>query len=305
MYGRGSGDDAGVYLLREGCAIVQSVDFFTPIVEDPYLFGQIAAVNALSDIFVVGAKPVTALNLLSIPHKLDLDVAGAILRGGAQKVHQAGALIAGGHTINDKEPKYGLCVTGIVDPAKMITNRGAKPGEKLLLTKKLGTGIICSMIKKTGSQMFDSAIESMLRLNESASRLMLDHDAGSATDVTGFGLLGHASNLAQASGVSLSISADALPVFDGIEKFAVAGTKGGGERNLKWVRESIRVDKDISREKLMVMCDPQTSGGFLISIKSDKAEDLLDALKESGDENSAIIGEVTEPADYPLIDILP
>lgn len=296
-----------MFRLRDGLAIVQSVDFFSPNVDDPFEFGRIAAANALSDIYTNGATPVTALNIIGFPCKLGTDTITQILRGGADAVKEAGALILGGHTINDEEPKYGLAVTGIVNPATMITNSGAKPGDALVLTKKIGVGIVTSMAKLKsrspglpggdGKAMPESvlkeAIAAMMRLNKSASEAMVEFDVNACTDISGFGLLGHARNIAGNSGVSLSISYSRTPRYEGVEHSAIRGAKGGGERNYKWIRNFLHTLDGVSTEQVMVMCDPQTSGGLLMAVDGDRAEKLAKRLRDGGDE-AAIIGEAQQ-----------
>ncbi|VAX24580.1 Selenide,water dikinase @ selenocysteine-containing [hydrothermal vent metagenome] len=295
IYGQGTGDDAGVYKISDELAIVQSVDFFTPIVDDPYTFGKISAANALSDIYALGAKPISALNIIGISCALGTDVIGEILRGGAETVAEAGAVIVGGHSVDDSEPKYGLAVTGVVHPEKMITNRGARPGDAVVLTKKIGTGILSNLAKagkNCPAGSYDDAIESMKRLNRTSAETMVELNATACTDVTGYGLLGHARNLAEASNVSISIKYSDVPKFDGIESFAIKATKGGGERNFNWVKERLTTGNDISREQTMVLCDAQTSGGLLVTLSSDMAEQFVDKLKAKGNTAVAIIGRV-------------
>ena len=303
----GIGEDAGVYRLREDLAIVQSVDFFPPIVDDPYDFGAIAAANALSDIYTMGARPITALNLLAFPRKLGTDTITQIMRGGAEKVAEAGAVIIGGHSVNDDEPKYGLAVTGAVRPDEMLTSGGAQPGDALVLTKKIGVGIICSIAKSRGGafgelaargpaiseEVYDSAVTAMKRLNKNSAEAMIRAGVNACTDVTGFGLLGHARTMAENSGVKLVISYSATPRYDGIERYAIAGTKGGGERNYEWIRQLLELGPGVSKEQTMIMCDPQTSGGLLISIPAGKAERLTDMLRAKG-EIAEVIGRVED-----------
>jgi len=307
LYGFNAGDDTGVFRLRDDLAIVQSVDFFSPIVDDPYKFGRIAAANALSDIYTSGATPVTALNIIGFPLKLGTELITDILRGGADAVKEAGAVILGGHTIDDEEPKYGLAVTGIVDPAKMITNSGARPGDALLLTKKIGVGILSNIAKLKGGalgalgaggssipeKVYKEAITAMMRLNKNASAAMRKFNVTACTDVSGFGLLGHARNIADNSGVSLSISYSATPRYEGVEERAAQGSKGGGERNYSWIKSFLQKADGVSTAQVMVMCDPQTSGGLLMAVDSNKAEALAKRIRDGGDE-TAIIGQVDQ-----------
>lgn len=294
-------------------AIVQTVDFFTPIVDDPYDFGAIAAANALSDCFTMGARVVTGLNLVAFPCHLGLEPLGEILRGGAEKMMEAGGVILGGHSVDDPEPKYGIAVTGTVDPRKMITNTGAKPGDVLILTKKIGTGIITNMRKtRTGfgkilgmisggsghkairDEVYEEALEGMKTLNRTAGELMTEAGAGACTDITGFGLLGHAHNVAEASGAGFEISYAAVPKYDGIEAHAINGTKGGGERNRQWVRKFVRLESGVGENEFAVLCDAQTSGPLLISIDPARAEFLVGKMKAAGVPAPAIIGKVID-----------
>ncbi len=307
LYGFNTGDDTGVFRLRDDLAIVQSVDFFSPIVDDPYEFGRIAAANALSDIYTSGATPVTALNIIGFPLKLGAELITDILRGGGDAVEEAGAVILGGHTVDDKEPKYGLAVTGIVNPAKMITNSGARPGDALLLTKKIGVGIISNITKlKNGApgtpgaggpaipeNVCEEAITAMMRLNKNASAAMVEFGVNACTDVSGFGLLGHARNIAVNSGLSLSISYSKTPVYEGVEELAIQGSKGGGERNYSWARNFLRRADGVSTRQVMVMCDPQTSGGLLMAVDPNKAEKLTERIRDGGGD-AAIIGKADE-----------
>ncbi len=318
VLGFGSGADIGLFKFSDDLAIVQTLDFLTPIVDDPYEFGRIAAANALSDIYTAAARPVTALNILAFPCELGTDVAARILKGGADTVAEAGAVILGGHTVNDVEPKYGLAATGVVDPARLITNEGAKPGDALVLTKKIGTGILNSAIKLSNGvleyyrgappdipgSVFGEATASMMRLNKSASEAMVNFGATVCTDVTGFGLLGHARTLAQNSGVAISVEYSKIPVYDGVEAFAGPGTKGGGERNYDWVKSVLNVSPAVGMDQLMTLCDPQTSGGLLICVPEKMSDKLVKRLVDSGDEASAIIG-IVENGRSGSIRILP
>ena len=294
------------------------MDFFTPIVDNAYDFGAIAAANALGDCFTMGARPVTGLNLVSFPRRMGLEMLREILRGGAEKMLEAGGVIVGGHSVDDPEPKYGIAVTGVVDPRKMITNAGAKPGDALLLTKKIGTGIITSTRKsRTGfgkvlgrfaggnehkgirDDVYEEAVEAMKTLNQTAGELMVEAGAGACTDVTGFGLLGHAHNVAEASGAAFEISYDAVPKYEGIEAFALAGTKGGGERNRHWVKEFARLENGVGESEFAILCDAQTSGPLLIAIDAAKAEPFIEKLKSAGVPAPAVIGKVLDgPAGH-------
>ncbi len=313
LFGTNPGDDTGVYKLREDLAIVQTVDFFTPIVDDPYDFGAIAAANALSDCFTMGARVVTGLNLVGYPCHLGLESLREILRGGSEKMIEAGGVIVGGHSVDDTEPKYGIAVTGVVDPRKMITNIGAKPGDALILTKKIGTGIITNTRKiRTGfgkvlgffsggnghkairDDVFEESVAAMKSLNRRAGEMMVEAGAGACTDITGFGLLGHAHNVAEASGVGLEISYDAVPKYEGIEAHALSGTKGGGERNRHWVRDFVQLEKGVGENEFAVLCDAQTSGPLLIAVNAAKAAPLVERMKAAGVPAPVIIGKVVD-----------
>ena len=300
IFGYDTVGDAGVYKISDDIAIVQTVDILTPIADDAFTFGEIAAANSLSDLYVIGAKPITALNIVGFPAKLDLTYLGKIIQGGSELVKQAGAVILGGHTIKDEDLKYGLAVTGIVHPAKLITNENCQPGDVLILTKPLGTGVISTALKK--KQASDDAVEkinqSMKTLNNIASETMVKIGVNGCTDVTGFGLLGHALQLAQASDVSLKIDSKKVPIFDEAIEYASKGFYPGGTlKNEKFVRPSIEVKSSVEKTEYMLLCDAQTSGGLLISVEESKGEKLLNALRKKGVGSAEIIGEVTEKKD--------
>lgn len=308
LYGFNPGDDTGVYKLSDEVALVQSVDFFTPIVDDPYQFGRIAAANAFSDLYTMGAKPLLALNIVGFPCKVGVEIISDILRGGADATREAGAVILGGHSVDDAEPKYGLAVTGVVHPGKMITSHGARPGDALILTKKIGVGIIANMAKLASGPLgglrargpaiaqavHDEAVAAMMRLNRSAAEVMVGCGARACTDISGFGLLGHGLNMAEASGARLVFGYGAVPRFDGIEAHAIPGTKGGGERNYHWVKEKLTVAQGVTHEQVMALCDAQTSGGLLIAAPPERADETLRRLHEGGDAASAIVGRVEQ-----------
>ncbi len=263
LVGLGSGDDAAVIRINAEQAIISTADFFSPIVDDPYDFGRIAAANALSDVYAMGGEPIMALNLLSWPRDiLDFSVAAEVMRGGADVCLQAGCHLAGGHSVEDREPKYGLAVTGIADPQRLLRNDRAAPGLPLTLTKPLGVGVLSNEHKATGTR-FAHAIESMVTLNRDASRAALAAGVEAATDVTGFGLLGHAHKMARASGVKLVIDSTAVPYLDGAREAAAAGfIPGGSRRNLEWVSPHLR--SGLAELELLLLADAQTSGGLLI-----------------------------------------
>jgi selenide,water dikinase len=278
IVGRETFDDAGVFVLSDTLALVQTVDFFAPIVDDPYAFGQIAAANALSDVYAMGGEPLTALNIVGFPSgKLPLTVLTEILRGGQDKVHEAGALIVGGHTIIDEELKYGLSVTGRADPRHLLTNAAAAAGDTLLLTKPLGTGILATAAKqdRLPADQWERLLASMVALNAAASRAALAVGVRCATDITGFGLLGHANHIARASRVSIRIEASRVPALPGARDAWLAGVRtGGAERNEQYLRDRVNWGSasDVDRALLI---DPQTSGGLLVSVSPARVSEYL------------------------------
>ena len=293
LVGIATRDDAGVYRLRDDLALVQTVDFFTPIVDDPYDFGRIAAVNSLSDIYAMGAKPLTALNICAFPiEDVDLEVLRRILEGGAEVAKQAGVSLLGGHTIKDSEPKYGWAVTGTVDPRRVVTNAGARPGDILLLTKPLGTGILSTALKRDAidAQALQPAVDAMLTLNADAARAMTEIGVNAATDVTGFGLLGHASEMMEASGVALELDARAIPIFDGVLDLVRAGVVPGGTKDNARAHAAFTTFAPTIDEALrIVLSDAQTSGGLLIAVPAERA----DALRAKIGPSAHVIGRVT------------
>ncbi len=299
IVGAENASDAAVYKLSEDTALVASVDFFTPIVDDPYLFGQIAAANSLSDLYAMGARPILALNIVGFPKKgLELSVLERILRGGAEKVREAGAALGGGHTVDDPEVKYGLSVIGLVSPKRLVTNRGAKPGDKLILTKPLGTGILSTALKGgvigPSSSAFEELVATMTQLNKAASEAMMEVGVSAATDITGFGLVGHALEMAEASGVSIRIKAEAVPVLPGVLDLVRLGMVPAGDfANKKFCEKKVKVE-GVDEALLVVLYDAQTSGGLLLSVPSEKTDALLELLKAKGVRSAALIGEVAE-----------
>ena len=298
LVGRETSDDAGVYKLREDLALIQTLDFFTPIVNDPYIFGQIAAVNALSDIYAMGGKPLTAMNIVCFPKKsLEKSVLKQILKGGLEKIHEAGALLVGGHSVDDVELKYGLSVTGIIHPDKVMTNAGARPGDHLILTKPIGTGIIATALKgKVASKEAEQAmIAVMVESNRVAAEVMQEVGAHGCTDITGFGLLGHALEMAVASKYCLVITSSQVPIIPFAREYAQMGmVPGGTHANRNYCHRSLEVDSTIPAYLLDILSDAQTSGGLLIAVASEKARTLLSRLKEQGIGEASLIGEVTE-----------
>jgi selenide,water dikinase len=292
-------DDAGVFVLSDDLALVQTVDFFAPIVDDPYSFGQIAAANALSDVYAMGGEPLTALNIVGFPSGVPLEVLTEILRGGQDKVHEAGAVIAGGHTVTDDEIKYGLAVTGRADPRRLLTNAGARPGDRLVLTKPIGTGTLATALKQgsLSAELTRTLVETMAHLNRDASRAALAVGARCATDVTGFGLLGHLSHIARASRVGLRVRAADVPLLPGAADAWAAGARtGGAGRNADYLAPLVawgRTD-DVTRALLV---DPQTSGGLVVAVPAERLSDYL-----SGVAGAVEVGEVvTVPATGPAI----
>ncbi|SHM66383.1 selenophosphate synthase [Caldanaerovirga acetigignens] len=303
LVGLETSDDAAVYKIADDLAIIHTIDFFTPVVDDPYLFGQIAACNALSDIYAMGGRPLLALNIVGFPEDLVEDVLPIVLKGGADKVIEAGAIIAGGHSIKTPEPIYGLSVIGTVHPAKVLTNAGAKPGDVLILTKPLGTGIFTTAIK---ADMVDDvsvkeAIGVMNTLNKAASEAAIKVGVNAVTDITGFGLLGHAYEMAEASGVTIKIEAEKVPVISAIFEYASMGLLPAGlYANRRYLENKVIFLNDIKEELQDVFFDPQTSGGLLISCPEEKSEILIKELKRSNVE-CAKIGHVQQRAEYYII----
>jgi selenide, water dikinase len=262
-------DDAGVFVLSEGLALIQTVDFFAPIVDDPYLFGQVAAANALSDVYAMGGEPLTAMNIVGFPSgKLPLEVLREILRGGQDKVHEAGALVVGGHTIIDEELKYGLSVTGRAHPDRLLTNAGAQPGDRLVLTKPIGTALLATAAKQgmLGEEEQRALHDSMSALNRTAAQAAVSLGARCATDITGFGLLGHASHIARASTVTVRIRVASVPLLPGARAAAERGVRtGGADRNAKYLEPLVDWGSAGDAERAL-MIDPQTSGGLLVAL---------------------------------------
>lgn len=297
LVGLNTSDDAGVYKLTDDIAMVQTLDFFTPIVDDPYDFGQIAATNAISDVYAMGGKPITALNIVAFPiATLDKDILAAILRGAGDKLKEAGVTLVGGHSIDDQEPKFGLAVTGVVHPDKVRTNAGAKPGDKLLLTKPIGVGIYTTSLKNgllTEEEVID-VTKVMTTLNKTTAETMAAYDVHAATDVTGFGLLGHTSEMAKASNVGIHIYSDQVPILPRAKEFAAAGkVPGGTKNNFAHVADSVTYSDALDQIDRWILCDAVTSGGLLIAVAEDQAVELLKELQQKGVDGK-IIGEVTE-----------
>jgi len=300
-------EDAGVYKLTDELAIVETLDFFTPIVDDPYSFGQVAATNALSDVYAMGGRPLTAMNIVCFPIKtMDISILNEILAGGLAKVHEAGAILVGGHTVEDDELKYGLSVTGVIHPAKVVFNTGARAGDRLILTKPLGTGIISTAIKGGVADASAEAriVKSMTTLNRKAAELMQETGVHAGTDVTGFGLLGHASEMIDGTDTGMVIHSAAVPFFPEARKFAEMGMLPGGlHRNRDFRAHMVAVEKSVPDYLADILFDPQTSGGLLISVSSEKADGLLERMHREGIQEAAIIGEVVaEPKGKITVD---
>ncbi len=299
LVGRETFDDAGVFRISDDLALVQTVDFFAPIVDDPYEFGQVAAANALSDVYAMGGQPLTALSIVGFPvGTLPLSVLTEILRGGQDKVDESGAVVIGGHTIVDEEVKYGVSVTGRVDPGKILTNAAAQPGDLLILTKGLGTGLIATAVKrgKAAPQHERAVVESMTTLNRVASEAAVALKLKCATDVTGFGLLGHASHIARASNVTIVFDWAVVPALDGAESALAAGIRtGGAERNENYLADLVDWGS-VTSERRAMLVDPQTSGGLLVSCPPERSDEYISAVP-----GAAIVGEVAARGKHPVV----
>lgn len=290
-------DDAGVFRLRNDLAIVNTVDFFTPIVDDPYTFGQIAAVNALSDVYAMGGEPKTALNIVCFPKgKMDIKVLGEILKGGGEKAREAGVAVVGGHSIIDDEIKYGMAITGVIHPDRILRNVGVQEGDALVLTKALGTGIISTALKKgkASKESVQAAIASMLTLNNTAAKVMRSYPVHACSDITGYGLLGHSLEMAAGSSVTLILESSKLPLLHRAPRMAEKGyLTGGCKRNREYLKDKITVDESIREGLVEVAFDPQTSGGLLIALPQRSAPKLVDELQANGLKAAATIGYAT------------
>jgi len=296
LVGTETADDAGVYQISEDLALVQTIDFITPIVDDPFSFGQIAAANSLSDVYAMGGKPLTALNLMCFPRKkIELGVMTEILRGGLEKIHEAEAVLLGGHTVDDDELKYGLSVTGTVHPQKILTNKGSHPGDVLILTKKIGTGIVATAAK---AEMADPAalkiaVESMARLNKGAAQAMALSAIHACTDITGFGLIGHAGEMANGAGLSFHLFFSQILLLPGARDYAAMGLiPAGAYCNRDHFGKATSFAPQISETERILLFDPQTSGGLLIALPPTEGERLLQSLQDLGIQEAAIIGKV-------------
>jgi selenide, water dikinase len=293
----GEPDDAGVYQISEDLALIQTLDFFTPIVDDPYAFGQIAAANSLSDVYAMGGIPKTAMNIVCFPsEQMDISVLREILRGGLDKMIEAEVALVGGHSVEDKELKYGLSVTGFIHPKHVLTKRNIKPGSMLILTKPLGTGIINTAIKAglASEELSQKVIHAMAQLNRYAGEIMADFPVSACTDITGFGLAGHLAEMVSGSGVGMRINSKSLPVFTEALEFASMGLiPAGAYKNRKFRESMVNISSDVPLALADILFDPQTSGGLAISVDKSHAEQLLNSLHKKGIEWARIIGEIT------------
>lgn len=298
LVGIDTSDDAGIYRVSDVLALIQTVDYFTPIVDDPYMFGQIAAANALSDVYAMGGEPKTVLNIVGFPvKKLGADMLAEILKGAADKVKEAGAIIVGGHSIDDQEPKFGMAVTGYVHPEKFFRNVGAKPGDALVLTKPIGVGILTTGIKRgvVTSEQEEKVIETMAMLNKKAAEALEGFQIHAVTDVTGFGLLGHACEMAKGSNVSMTITYDDVPILDGTYNLAEQGViPGGSKSNFAWLKDDVEFALSITESSQYILCDAITSGGLLVSLPKEEAKAYVQKLHEQNITAAQIIGEVNE-----------
>ncbi len=307
LVGIATGDDAGVYLVREDLAIVNTVDFFTPVVDDPFTYGQIAAANALSDVYAMGGTPKTALNIVCWPQTgLPGEMLGEILRGGSAKAREAGVAIVGGHSVADEEVKYGMAVTGVIDPHRIVRNVGARPGDALLLSKPIGTGVLMTALKrgKLPDDQYAAAVRWMCELNAATAIAMLKYEVHAATDITGFGLIGHASKMAEGSGVTLRIEESDLPLMAGALECCRAGMiPGGGLRNREFYAPQVRISDEVADEIGELLFDPQTSGGLFIALPENDATKLLADLQAAGNTDAALVGRVVARGEF-LIEVV-
>ena len=297
LVGTETSDDAGVYRLRPDLAIVNTVDFFTPIVDDPYVFGQISATNSLSDVYAMGGDPKTCMNIVCFPKgKMDIEILGEILKGGAEKVKESGAVVVGGHSIIDEEIKFGMAVTGVIHPDKILRNVGVQEGDALILTKPLGTGIITTALKKgkASEESVNEAVQSMTTLNATAAQVARQHPVHACSDVTGFGILGHALEMASGSDVTLVIDSAKMPLLRGTPRLAEKGyITGGCKRNRDYLNDKMLIDKNIREGLVEAALDPQTSGGLLFAIARRHAAKLLEELHAAGVSHATEVGYAT------------
>jgi selenide,water dikinase len=304
MVGFDKADDAGVYRLRDDLAIVQTVDFFTPIVDDPFVYGQIAALNSINDVWAMAGTPLTALAITCFPKKgVDPAILGEIMRGGLETLNKYGVTLIGGHSVDSEQIMFGYSVTGVIDPEKIATNAGARAGDLIILTKPIGTGVISSGIKfgKASPEVAASSVAAMLTPGQYAAEAMREFGVKGATDVTGFALIGHAWEMAKASNVTIEIDAGSVPLLDGALELAGAGILTSGDKtNREYIGEDIVIDESISKEMRHLLYDPQTAGGMLISIAEDRSQNLLERLQENYP-TPRIVGRVTERASHSIL----
>lgn len=305
LVGFNQADDSGVVRLTDELALIFTVDFFPAVVDDPIVFGRVAAANALSDVYAMGGRPLCALNIASFPsHDLPIEILSEVLRGGAEKVNEAGAVIVGGHTVKDSELKYGLAVTGTIHPDHIFRIGDASPGERLVLTKSLGSGIYSTALKngelsKEQEQLF---YDTMSALNRAASEEMIGAGAGACTDITGFGLLGHTLEMARASNVTMRIDVQSLPLFPGVLDLAKRGfLTGGGMSNREFAGSDVTVEGKLATDMEMLLYDPQTSGGLLVSVPSGNVDAYIEAIRTGGAAEATLIGEVLEKGESSII----
>lgn len=305
IVGMKQADDAGVYKITDDIAIIQTVDFFTPIVDDPYWFGQIAAANALSDVYAMGGVPRTALNLVAFPiKKMTLSVLRRMIQGGLDKLREADVVLIGGHSIDDQELKYGLSIMGFVHPDRVLTKKNLRIGDRFILTKPLGTGIINTAIKAglASPSAIDTVTRQMAALNRNAASIMASYPVHACTDITGFGLLGHLAEMIDDGGPGIELDADRIPVLPEASEYAAMGlVPGGAHKNREFREHMVRFSSSISRVFQDILFDPQTSGGLLISVKADHADDLLHALRSAGIHAAAIGRVVSDPEGLILV----
>ncbi len=296
LVGSETGDDAAVYKLDDNTSLILTVDFLAPITDDPFEFGAIAAANSLSDVYAMGGRPLLAMNVVGFPADLARDMLADVLKGGGAKAEEAGCLVVGGHTVDDPEPKYGMSVVGVVEPGKHVTNAGAQPGDALVLTKPIGTGIIATGCKqgKSPPDVMKNAVDTMVTLNRAAAESMAKVGVNACVDVTGFGLLGHLRSMVLASNVSASIYYSQVPVLPGTWDLLTQGiVPGGTHRNLRGLADNLVWHPELTDEQKLLLCDAQTSGGLLISVPQDRLQPLLVELQAAGVATRAVVGEIT------------
>jgi selenide,water dikinase len=306
LVGTKHADDAGVYKLTEELAVINTLDFFPPIIDDPYTFGQISAANALSDVYAMGGIPRLAMNIVAFPASLDLSILQEIINGSTDKLKEAGVILIGGHSIEDKEIKYGLSVTGLVHPQKVVTNAGAKPGDKLILTKPIGVGVITTALKngKVKPEDVQDAVDSMKTLNDKVSQIMQEVGVNACTDITGFGLLGHAMEMAEASSVSMMLAVKDIPFFSNA-LLLVKKTKNHPKTiksNKTYLSDKVKISDSVTPEQINLLYDPQTSGGLLIAVSPDKSQMLFE-LFDTAKASVSVVGEIVEKTDRPTITV--